>query len=74
MSRDLTKTLTFATLHFGVGFGIAYLLTGSLAIASGIALIEPAANTVVFYFHERVWQRIPGTKRSGATPTGIAPA
>ena len=58
MTRDLIKTVTFALLHFGVGFGVAYLLTGSLAIATGIALIEPAANTVVFFFHELVWRRI----------------
>ena len=74
MSRDLTKTLSFAVLHFSVGFGIAYLLTGSVAIASGIALVEPAAKTVVFYLHERVWRRIPVPKVSGATPSGVAPA
>lgn len=74
MGRDLTKTLTFATLHFSVGFAIAYLLTGSVAIASGIALIEPMANTVVFYLHERVWRRIPGSRTTGANPTGAAPA
>ena len=57
MTRDLLKTGSFAILHFVVGFTIAYLLTGSIAIASGIALLEPMANTVVFFFHERVWRR-----------------
>ena len=42
--RDLAKTGTFATLHFGVGFGVTYALTGSIAIATGVALIEPAVN------------------------------
>ncbi|MBA6145885.1 DUF2061 domain-containing protein, partial [Pseudomonas juntendi] len=23
-----------------------------------IAIIEPACNTVAFYFHEKVWQRL----------------
>jgi uncharacterized membrane protein len=55
--RDLIKTLTFACLHFGVGFGVTYALTGSLSIATGVALIEPAVNTVVFYLHEKVWSR-----------------
>jgi uncharacterized membrane protein len=53
--RDLIKTLTFACLHFGVGFAVTYSLTGSLSIATGVAMIEPAVNTVVFYFHEKVW-------------------
>lgn len=55
--RDIAKTLTFATLHFGVGFTITYLLTGSLTIATGVALLEPTVNTVVFYFHEKLWNR-----------------
>ena len=53
MTRDLMKTASFAALHFTVAFGVAYALTGSVAIATGIGLIEPLANTVAFYFHER---------------------
>ncbi len=44
----MLKTITFAILHFGVAFSIAYLLTGSIGISSAVALIEPMANTVVF--------------------------
>jgi uncharacterized membrane protein len=58
--RDLLKTLSFAVLHFGVAFSVAYALTGSVAIATGIGLIEPVANTVAFYFHERAWRRVDG--------------
>src|SRR3546814_9769567 len=54
---DLVKTATFAVLHFGVGFAVAYLLTGSVTIPAGVALIEPAVNTVVFFFHEKAWRR-----------------
>ncbi|QLE87583.1 MULTISPECIES: DUF2061 domain-containing protein [Shewanella] len=53
----MAKTLTFAILHFGVAFTITYLLTGSVVIGGAVALIEPAINTVVFYFHEKVWKR-----------------
>lgn len=56
-SQSLAKTGTFAVLHFCVAFSIAYLLTGSLGIASAIALIEPAANTVAYLLHERAWAR-----------------
>lgn len=54
----MTKTMTFAILHFSVAFTITYLLTGSIVIGGAVALIEPAVNTVVFYFHEKVWQGI----------------
>jgi uncharacterized membrane protein len=60
IQRDLLKTISFAVLHFGVAFGVAYALTGSIAIATGIGLIEPIANTVAFYFHERAWRRVDG--------------
>ncbi|MFT5235459.1 MAG: putative membrane protein [Shewanella sp.] len=54
----MTKTLTFAILHFGVAFTVTYLLTGSVIIGGAVALVEPAVNTVVFYFHEKVWSKI----------------
>jgi uncharacterized membrane protein len=57
-SLSLAKTGTFAVLHFSVAFSIAYLLTGSFGIASAIALIEPAANTVAYLLHERAWARL----------------
>lgn len=59
MRKDALKTASFAVLHFGVGFGVTYALTGSVAIATGVAMIEPAVNTVVFFFHERVWAKFP---------------
>ncbi len=54
----MIKTLTFAVMHFSIAFTVAYLLTGSIVIGGMMALIEPAINTVAFYFHEIVWQRI----------------
>jgi uncharacterized membrane protein len=53
--RDVAKTLSFALLHFAVAFSVTFALTGSVTIATGVGLIEPLANTVAFYFHERLW-------------------
>ena len=55
MPTELLKTLSYLTIHLGVGFTVAYLLTGSVEIAGGIALIEPCVNAVAFFFHERAW-------------------
>lgn len=57
MTRDYAKTLTFLALHLIVGFTVAYLFTGSIALAGGIALVEPLVNAVVFFFHERAWEQ-----------------
>lgn len=72
MAQDMAKTLSFAVLHFGVGFGVTFALTGSVVIATGVALIEPAVNTVVFFFHERLWQRL-GNGPEQAAPASQAP-
>lgn len=66
MQRDLTKTVSFLSLHLLVGFSVAYLFTGSLALAGGIALVEPLVNAVVFFFHERAWE-----KRGGPAPLDL---
>jgi len=54
----MTKTITFAVVHFSIAFTVSYLLTGDILVGSAIALIEPAINTVGFHFHEKVWRRI----------------
>lgn len=45
-----------------------YALTGSLLLGGAVALIEPALNTVAFYFHEKVWNR---WEHRRAKPVGI---
>jgi Predicted membrane protein len=52
----MLKTFTFAILHFSVAFLVVYALTGSFLIGGAVALIEPMINTIVFYFHEKVWR------------------
>ncbi len=51
----MAKTATFAVLHFTVAFSVGYALTGDIVIGGAVAMIEPAVNTVVFYFHEKAW-------------------
>ncbi len=62
---ELTKTFTFACVHFSVAFTVAYLLTGSIAISGALALLEPACNTVAYYFHERAWAGVKAAKEQG---------
>ncbi len=75
MSRDLTKTFTYLSIHLTVGFSVAYAFTGSIALAGGIALIEPCINAVAFFFHERAWRRFDARQReAGAIGARIATA
>jgi uncharacterized membrane protein len=55
--RTMTKTMSFAAVHFTVAFSVGYLISGSLLVGGAIALVEPAINSVAYHFHELVWKR-----------------
>lgn len=78
MKRDLLKTASFAALHFGVAFSVTYALTGSVAVATSVGLIEPVANTIAFFFHERAWRRVDASasarNNAGAICCGVLKA
>ena len=54
----MIKTVTFAMMHFAIAFAVTYFLTGSFLIGGLVAIVEPAVNTVAFYFHEKVWRKV----------------
>ena len=62
----MSKTMTFAIVHFTVAFSVAYLISGSLLVGGAIALVEPAINTLAYHFHELVWNRVRGSRRNCA--------
>lgn len=51
----MKKTITFAVMHFFIAFTVAYGFTGSVLVGGAVALVEPAINTIAFYFHEKFW-------------------
>jgi uncharacterized membrane protein len=51
----MAKSATFGVLHLGTSFGVGYAISGSVAVAGAITLVEPAVNTVVHYFFDRWW-------------------
>jgi len=59
----MTKTMSFAAVHFTVAFTGGYLMSGSLLVGGAIALVEPAVNTVAYHFHEQVWNRMDRRRR-----------
>ena len=63
MPLDLIKTFTYLSTHLTIGFSVAYVMTGSVALAGGIAIIEPCINAVAFFFHEKAWKRV-GMRRA----------
>lgn len=60
------KIATYATMHLGVAFGVAWALTGDVRIAGAIALVEPAVQTVAYAAHERAWRDPRAIRRAAA--------
>lgn len=54
----MSKTLSFAVMHFTIAFAVAWLLTGNIWLGGLIALVEPAVNTVAYYWHEKLWRHL----------------
>ena len=74
----MAKSAAFGVMHLGIAFSVSYLLTGSVAIAGAITLVEPIINTIAHYFFDRWWghpavvarwQRWTGAWRRGTPAT-----
>ncbi len=64
----MAKSATFGVMHLGIAFGVSFALTGSVAIAGAITVVEPLVNTVAHYFFDRWWDRQRPTLPVGAAP------
>lgn len=70
----MAKSATFGVMHLGIAFTLSYALTGSIAIAGAITLIEPLANTVAHYFFDRWWERRVAARRRDGPGAALAQA
>ena len=72
-TRSLLKTLTWRIVATSDTFLIAWLITGKLDWAAGIAGIEVVTKMFLYYFHERIWDRVKYGRRKGEEHTTIFP-
>ncbi|MCC5981807.1 MAG: DUF2061 domain-containing protein [Oceanicaulis sp.] len=56
-SRNKAKAVTYAIMHLVVAMSVAFALTQDWRAALAIGLIEPAVQTVAYYFHEKAWEK-----------------
>ena len=55
--KTLKKTLSYYIMHITVAMLVGYFVTGSLAMAIALSLIEPTVQAMAFFFHEKIWNR-----------------
>ena len=55
--RSLTKTISWRVTGSFTTFLISYIILGNFSMAGTIAFTQIIANTILYYIHERVWER-----------------
>ncbi len=61
--RSIVKAVTWQVLGLITMTALAYVATGDLASAGGLALGAAATSLVFFFLHERVWALISWGRR-----------
>ena len=56
--RSLAKAVSWRITGTVDTFLISWLITGQVLLASGIALTEIMTKVILFWLHERVWNKI----------------
>lgn len=56
--RSLIKTISWRITGSGATFTIGYAISGSLGLAGTIAIVQLVANTILYFIHERIWNKI----------------
>lgn len=57
--RSVVKTISWRALGTLDTIIISYFITGNLAMAASIGSIELVTKMILYYFHERAWNKIP---------------
>lgn len=57
--RSVVKTISWRTLGTLDTIIISYFITGNLVMAASIGSIEVVTKMILYYFHERAWNKIP---------------
>jgi uncharacterized membrane protein len=61
--RSIVKSLTWRTICILVSIITAYFLTGKLDVSVAIGTVYNAITMILYYFHERFWNRLEWEKQ-----------
>ena len=56
--RSLVKTVSWRITGSTATFAISYAVLGDFAVSGTIAVFQLTLNTLLYFMHERVWNRI----------------
>lgn len=56
--RSVVKTISWRTVGTLDTMIVSYFVTGNLVMAASIGSIEVITKMILYYFHERAWNRL----------------
>ncbi len=56
--RSLAKTVSWRITGSLATFLISYSVLGNFTVSGTIAVIQLTANTILYFVHERIWNKI----------------
>jgi uncharacterized membrane protein len=56
--RSLVKTISWRITGSCATFFVAYMISGNLGMSGTIAIIQLTTNTILYYIHERIWNKV----------------
>ena len=57
-SRSFYKALTWRCLASLDTFLVSFIITGRFDWATSIAIFEIITKSIIYYFHERIWNKV----------------
>lgn len=57
--KSVLKSITWRITASLVTISIVWIISGELIIAGEVALVEVFVKMLAYYFHERLWDRMP---------------
>ena len=63
IKRSLAKTVSWRIIGTIDTVLISWLITGTLTLAFSIGLIELVSKMLLYYFHERAWNKVKWGKK-----------
>jgi uncharacterized membrane protein len=58
IERSIAKTMSWRVLATLVTFVISWIITGTLELALSIGAFELVTKLLLYFFHERLWNKI----------------
>jgi uncharacterized membrane protein len=58
LRRSVVKTVSYRVVILILDFASIYLFTGQIKVALGFMIVSNIYTTPVYFFHERIWDKI----------------